>query len=179
MPQDSRVKRTSEVETTNVEEVSVLSEAPDLGLLQVVEAIVVGGTEVSAKTAVVAGDDGSTAASLLLGVDAVLDAQASGFDGIVQNSGVLVVTDAAEVDDAVGGENVLGTTGAVLGGTASNQLSLVVVEELLVDGDVLLLGQDGIVVLEGVLVEQLLVANGLDICKFVRIKVSEGDPAIA
>lgn len=151
------------METTNVEEISLLNEAPDLGLLQMVETVVVGSTKVGAETAVVAGDDGSATASLLLGVDAVLDTQAGGLDGIMQNGSILVVADTAKVDDAVGGQDVLGTTGRVLGGTASNQFGLVVVEKLFVDGDVLLLGQNSIIGLERVLVEQLLVADSLDI----------------
>lgn len=156
--------RTGEVEATNVENISVLSKSPDLGLLQVVEAVEVGSTEVSAEGAVVAGDDGTAAASLLLGVDTVLDTETGGLAGIAESGGVLVVTDAAEVDDAVGREDVLGTTGAVLGGTTGNQLRLVVVEEVLVEGLVLVLGEDGIVGLELVLVEELLVAESLDVC---------------
>lgn len=63
----------------------------------------VGGAEVGAQAPVVAGDDDAAAARLLLGVDAVLDAQAGGLDGVVQDGRVLVVAGAAEVDDAVGG----------------------------------------------------------------------------
>lgn len=126
----------------------------------------VGGTQIRAQTAVVAGDDGSAAARLLLGVDAVLDTQASGLDGIVQNGRVLVVTGAAEIDDAVGGEDVLRATGRVLRSAAGDELGVVVVEQVLVEGDVLLLGEDGVVFLEAVLVQQGLVADGLDICSW-------------
>lgn len=146
------VELTSEVETSNVVDLGILDQAPDLGLLQVIQVIVVGGTQVGAQTAVVASDDGAAATSLLLGVNAVLDTQASGLDGLVQDGRVLVVTGTAEVDDAVRGQDVLGTTGGVLGSTASNQLGVVVVEEILEEGDVLLLGEDGIVGLEAVLV---------------------------
>jgi hypothetical protein len=50
-----------------------------------------------------------------------------------------------------------------LGGAAGDQLGIVVVEEVLVDVEVLGLGQDGIIGLEPVLLEQGLVAKGLDI----------------
>ena len=155
---------TGEVEATNVVVISVLNQAPDLGLLQVVKTVVVSSTEVSAERAVVAGNDDTAAASLLLGVDAVLDAQARLLDSIVKDSRVLVITGTAEVDDAVGGQDVLGTAGGVLGGATSNELGVVVVEKVFVEGNVLLLGEDGVVGLEAVLVEKGLVAEGLDVC---------------
>ncbi len=162
-------RHTGEVEATNVEDIGVLGKGPDLGLLQVVEVVVVGGAEVGAERAVVAGDNGAAAAGGLLGVDAVLDTKAGGLDGIVKGGGVLVIADAAKIDDAVGGEDVLGAAGAVLGGAAGDQLGLVVVEEVLVERDVLLLSQDGVVGLELVLVEELLVTDGLDVCREVAL----------
>lgn len=155
---------TSEVEATDVVHLGVLDELPDLGLLQVVQVVVVGSTEVGAQASVVASDDGTAAASLLLGVDAVLDTEASGLDGVVEDGRVLVVAGTADVDDAVGREDVLGTSGAVLGSAASDELGIIVVQEVLVERDVLLLGEDGIVGLEAVLVEQGLVTDGLDVC---------------
>lgn len=157
------------MEATNVEDVGVLGKGPDLGLLQVVEVVVVGGAEVGAEGAVVAGDNGAAAAGGLLGVDAVLDTKAGGLDGIVKGGGVLVIADAAKINDAVGGEDVLGAAGAVLSGAAGDQLGLVVVEEVLVERDVLLLGQDGVVGLELVLVEELLVTDGLNVCREVAL----------
>lgn len=152
------------MEATDVVDLGVLNQAPDLGLLQVVEVVVVGGTQVGAKGSVVAGDDGAAAASLLLGVDAILDSQASGLDGIVEDGGILVVTGTADVDDTVGGEDVLGTSGAVLGSTAGDELGIVVVEEVLVEGDVLILGEDSIVLLQVILVKEGLVTVRLDVC---------------
>ena len=149
---------------SDVVDLGVLHEGPDLGLLQVVEVIVVGGAEVGAERAVVAGDDDAAAARGVLVVDAVLDAEAGGLDGVAQDGGVLVVADAAEVDDAVGGQEVLGAAGRVLGGAAGDELGVVVVEEVLVDAELVGFGEDGVVCLEGVLVEQGLVADGLDVC---------------
>jgi hypothetical protein len=111
----------------------------------------------------VVGDDDATAASRFLFVDAVLDAQTSGLDGVVQDGSVFVVTDAAKVDDAVGREHVLRTTSGVLGSTSGNQLRGVVVKEVFIDGEVLGAGEDGIVGLELVFVEESLVALGLDV----------------
>jgi hypothetical protein len=141
----------------------VLDEGPDVGALQVLQVVVVGGAQLSAHAAVVTGDDNAAAAGGDLGVDTVLDAQTGLLAGIAEDGGILVVADTAEVDDAVLGQDVLGTTGRVLGGAAGNQLGIVVVEEVLVEVLVLLLGQDGIVGLETVLLKQRLVAKALDV----------------
>lgn len=117
---------------TNVVHLGILNEAPDLRLLQVVEVVVVRSTEISTQTSVVAGNDNAAAAGLLLRVDTVLDAEASGRDSVVHDGRVLVITSTTEVDDAVGGQDVLGTTGGVLGSTTSNQLGVVVVEQVFV-----------------------------------------------
>lgn len=157
-------KLTSEVVTTDIVDLGALDEAPDLGLLQVVQAVVVGGAQVGAETPVVAGDDDAAAAGGLGGLDAVLDAEAGLLDGVLEDGGVLVVADAAEVDDAVVGQDVLGAAGGVLGGAAGDELGLEVVQQVLVEGLVLVLGQDGVVGLEAVLGEELIVAVGLDVC---------------
>lgn len=148
----------------DVEDLGVLNQGPDLGLLQVVQAVVVGSTEVSAETAVVASDDNTASAGRVSLIDTVLDTQAGGLDGILEDGSVLVVADTAEVDDAVGGQDVLGATGGVLRSAAGNELCVKVVEEVLVDGDLLLFGEDGVVGLEVVLVQQSLVADSLDVC---------------
>lgn len=151
--------------TADVVVLGALDQLPDVLPLQVLEVVVVGSTQVGAETAVVAGDDDTAASSGNLGVDAVLDAEADLLDGVAEGGGVLVVANTAEVDDAVGGQDVLGTAGGVLGGTTSNQLSVVVAQQVLVDRGVLLLGQDGIVVLEAILLEESLVTDCLDIWK--------------
>lgn len=156
---------TSEVETTDVVDLGVLNELPDLGLLQVVKVVVVGSTEVSAQASVVTGNDGTATASLLLGIDTVLDAEASSLDGVVKDGRVLVVTSTTNVDNAVGRKDVLGASSTVLSSTASNELGIVVVEEILVERDVLLLSEDSIVRLEAVLVQKSLVTLSLDVYK--------------
>lgn len=150
--------------TADIVDVGTLNKAPDLGLLQVVEVVVVRGAQVGAETPVVAGDDDTAAAGGLGGLDAVLDAEAGLLDGVLEDGGVLVVADAAEVDDAVVREDVLGAAGGVLGGAAGDELGLEVVQQVLVDALVLVLGQDGVVGLEVVLGEELIVSIGLDVC---------------
>lgn len=154
---------TSEVVATDVVVLGALDQLPDVLSLQVLEVVVVGSTQVGAETAVVAGDDDTAASGGHLGVDAVLDAEADLLDGVAEGGGVLVVANTAEVDDAVGGQDVLGTAGGVLGGTTGNQLGVVVAQQVLVDRNVLLLGQDGIVVLKAIFLEESLVTDSLDI----------------
>jgi hypothetical protein len=151
------------VETTDVVDLSVLNELPDLGLLQMVKIIVVGSTEVSAQASVVTSDDGTATASLLLRVDTVLDSKASSLDSVVKNGRVLVVTSTTDVDDTVGRKDVLGTSSTVLSSTASNELGIVVVEKVLVERDVLLLGEDSIIRLETILIQKSLVTLSLDV----------------
>ena len=152
----------------------VLDEGPDLWLLEVLDVVVVGGAELGAHAAVVARDDDTAAARLLLGVDAVLDAQADLLDGVLQDGGVLVVADAAEVDNAVGREDVLGTAGRVLRRAACDQLGVVVVEQVLKDALVLLLGEDGVVGFEAVLGKERIVADGLDVWEEERLAAGFG-----
>lgn len=152
------------METADVEEVGVLGELPDLGALEVVDVVEVGSAELGAEGAVDAGDDGAAAAGGGLGVDAVLDAQADLLDGVAQDGGVLVVADAAEVHDAVGRQDVLGAAGRVLRRTARDQLRIVVIQQLLVQREVLLLGQDRVVRLQVILLQEILSADGLDVC---------------
>lgn len=158
-----RLSLTGEVVAAHIVRLGTLDQGPHLGLLQVVEVVVVGGAELGAHAPVVAGDDDAAAAGGHGGVDAVLDAQADLLDGVVQDGGVLVVTDAAGEDDAVGREHVLGAPGRVLRRAAGDQLGVVVVEQVLEDALVLVLGEDGIVGLQAILLEQGLVAEGLDV----------------
>ncbi|KAL1838012.1 hypothetical protein VTJ49DRAFT_3135 [Mycothermus thermophilus] len=155
---------TSEVIATDVVGLSVLNKRPDIRPLQVLKVIVVGSSQLGAHAAVVASDNDTATTRGHLGVDAVLHAQAGLLAGVAQDGGILVVAGTAEVDDAVGRQNVLGAAGRVLGGAAGDQLGIVVVEKVLKDVLVLGLGQDGIVGLETVLFKQGLVAEGLDVC---------------
>lgn len=172
--QRRHTKLTGEVVTADIVDLGALDEAPDLGLLQVVQVVVVRGAQVGAETPVVAGDDDTAAAGGLRGLDAVLDAETGLLDGVLEDGGVLVVADAAEVDDAVVRQDVLGATGGVLCGAAGDELGLVVVQQVLVEALVLVLGQDGIVGLEVVLGEELIVALGLDVCCRVEMLRQRG-----
>lgn len=79
-----------------------------MGLLEVLRLVFVGGSKVSNHATVVAGDDNTTLASGLDIVDEVFGVHAGLFTGVGQDIGVLVFADAANEDDRVFGEDVLG-----------------------------------------------------------------------
>lgn len=108
-------------------------------------------------------DHNTTASGGLSFVNTVFNTETGGLDSIVQDGGIFVVADSAKEYNAVGRENVLGSTSSVLGSTSGNQFGGVVVEEIFVDAGVFLFSEDGIVGLEAVFVEKGLVSLGLDI----------------
>ena len=77
-------------------------------LLKVLELVAVGSSKVGAQAAVVASNDDTATASGLGLIDTVVDIKASLLGGIGENVGVLVLANAAEVDDGLGREDVLG-----------------------------------------------------------------------
>ena len=151
----------SQVVTTDVEELGALDVLPDLGLLQVVDIVKVGGSKVGAERAVVAGDDNTAASGRSLLIVAVQGLDASLLVDLFESLAVLVLADTANVDGGVLGEDVLGTAGRVLCSSTGNEHGIVVLDQVLVEAEVLLLGEDGIVGLEAVLLEKLLIAGGI------------------
>jgi len=79
-------------------------------LLQVVKLVAVGSSKVSDQAAVVAGDNDTATASGLLLVDTVADLKAGLLGSLCEDVGVLVLTNAAEVDHGLGREDVLGSS---------------------------------------------------------------------
>lgn len=55
----------------------------------------------------------------------------------------------------------LGTAGSILGSTTSNELGGVLGHDVRIDRQVLLLSEDGVVLLELILIEKGLIARGL------------------
>lgn len=148
----------------DVVELGVLNEVPDPGALQMIEVVVVRGRQIRAQRAVVAGNNHTAAARGVRRVDAVLDAQADLLDGVAQDVRVLVVADAAEVHDFLVAQNVRGAARRVLRRAARDQLRVVVVQQLVVQGNVLRRRQDRVVRLQVVLLEEVLGADRLDVC---------------
>lgn len=96
-----------QVVSTNVVNLSLLNQIPDLRLLQVLGLVLVSGSKVGAHAAVVAGDDDTALAGGLYIVDTVFGADTGLAASVLEEIGVLVLTNAANVDDRVVGEHVL------------------------------------------------------------------------
>lgn len=95
--------------TTNIENLSFLCQGPDLRLLQVLGLVLVGSSKVGAHAAVVAGDDNTTLSSGLDIVNTVFSAHTGLLASIPEKISVVVLANAANVDDRVVGEQVLHT----------------------------------------------------------------------
>ena len=148
----------SQVEATNVVDLGVFDLLPDVVLLQVLKLVVVGGSKICAERAVVASDDDTAAAGGGLLVVEVLGLDTSLLADVLKSLAVLVLANAANVEDGLGGQDVLGTTGGVLRSTTGNEDGLVVLDQVLVETHVLLrFGKDRVVGLEAVLLEELLI----------------------
>lgn len=96
-----------QVEATDVEDLSVLDLLPDALRLQVLHLVVVGSREIGAQRAVVAGNDNTAATGWGLLVIEVLGLDARFPADPLQSLAILVLADAANVDDRVGLEDVL------------------------------------------------------------------------
>lgn len=96
------------METTDVEDLGVLDKSPDLGRLEVLNLVVVGGGKIGDHGSVVAGDDNTTASSGLGLVDAVLGANTLAIAGFAELIGLGVLADTANVDGGLSGKDVLG-----------------------------------------------------------------------
>lgn len=148
------------METTNVEDLGVLDLLPDVILLQVLKLVVVRSSQVGAHRAVVASDDDTTTTSGSLLIVQVLGLDTGFLADVLKSLAVLVLAHTTNVEDRLGGEDVLRTAGGVLRGTSSNEDGLVVLHQVLVDTHVLLgVGENGIVGLEAVLLEELLITE--------------------
>ena len=164
---------------SHVKDLCILYLLPDLVLLQMLNLVVVGGREIGAKRAVVAGDDNTAAACGRLLVVEILGLDASLAHNLLERLAVLVFSDAANVDGRVRLEDILlesyqlllcprlpmpstylGTSGSVLRRTACNELCIKVLDEVVIEAHVLLwICEDSIVGIQAILLEKLLIPS--------------------
>lgn len=85
----------------------LLDKRPDIGRLEVLDFVLVGGGQMRAHAAIVACDDDAAAAGGGVRVHAVFHAKAGGLACGPKDGGIFVGTDAADVEDALGWEDVL------------------------------------------------------------------------
>ena len=146
-----------EEEAGGVEEARVLHELPVLGLLEVLNLVVVGRVDRGDEGALAAVDEDAAGAGGGGLVDHVVGVDAVGGAKLLHILGVAILADASHVGGGIGDlEHPLRDADGVLGGAAGDVLHLELLAHVLVHGRVLLLGEDGVVELDAVLVEELL-----------------------
>lgn len=97
----------SQVKSSDEIYLRFLDQVPNVWLLQVLKLIVVGGGEMSAQAAVMASDDDATAARGLVLVNAIFRVDAGFFADVCELLAMLIFSDATNVGDGVGWENIL------------------------------------------------------------------------
>jgi hypothetical protein len=156
-----------QVEATDVEHLGGLNVLPVLRGTEMGGLVMVGGTEVSSKGSVLAGDERSALAGGHILLNHVIGVNARGVVGLSKLVGEFVVADGAVVDDRVLWQDVLRTSGTVLSSTTSQNMDIVHLDDLVEDGHVLLLNQNGVISLQVVFLEVILSHLGLKIQKWV------------
>ena len=96
--------------STDVVDLGLLNQRPDLGLLEVLELVLVGSSKVGTHAAVVTSDDNTTLTSGHSFIDTVLGVDTGLLTGLLEDVTVLVLTNTADVDDGLLGEQVLKAT---------------------------------------------------------------------
>ena len=93
--------------STNVVDLGLLDERPDVRLLKMFKLILVRSSEMSAHATVVASNNHTALAGGLDIIDTVLGVNACMLTGLLKRIGVLVLANAANVENRVLGEHVL------------------------------------------------------------------------
>ena len=150
-----RVHADRQVVSTHKQRLTLLDQAPVL--LQVLQLVAVCGRKIRAHAPVVPGDDHTTPTRGGLLVVAVAVLETSGPVASRELLRRLVLADAANEHDRRGREEVLRSTGSVLGGATRKELGIAG-QQVGVDAKVLLLREDGIVGLQSILLEKRIVA---------------------
>lgn len=97
----------SQVVSTNVVDLGLLDQRPDLGLLEVLNLVLVGGSKVSAHAAVVASDNNTTLAGRLGFINTVLGVDTGLLTGLLEDVTELVLANTADVDNGLLRKHVL------------------------------------------------------------------------
>lgn len=119
--------------TLDVVDLGAFDKVPGAVGLDVVDGKLLGGRELGDEGAVVARDQGSasTGGDVAVNVD-VLSGETVGLGGSNQLGAELVIGGSSDVDNRLGGQQALGTTGGVLGSTSGNVDNIMELDDLLV-----------------------------------------------
>mmetsp|Transcript_4161 Transcript_4161/g.10687 ORF Transcript_4161/g.10687 Transcript_4161/m.10687 type:complete len:295 (+) Transcript_4161:2693-3577(+) len=148
--------RNSHEEASDVIESRLLDQSKVLRLLQVLDLVVVGRLQVGHEGSVVAGDNNPAGTSWRVWILHILDVHsilpAFGFHSIPE----LVLADAAHESGRSGNlKHPLRNSDCVLGSATGNVLDIAHASQFLVEGQVRLLGEDGIVCFDVVLRQEV------------------------
>lgn len=97
----------SQVVSTDVVNLGLFNQRPDLWLLQVLNLVFIGGSKVSAHAAVVTSDDNTTLAGGLGFIDTVFSVYTGFLTGLLEDITVLVFTDTTDIDNGLLREQIL------------------------------------------------------------------------
>lgn len=95
------------MEATDIEDLGLLNKLPNFGALEMVKLVAIGSGKVGAQAPVVACDDYTAPASGLFFVDAILDPHARFGADVPKRLSILVLANAANVDDGIRRQDVL------------------------------------------------------------------------
>lgn len=130
-------------------------------LLEMIDLVGVGGGEVGDQRTMVASDENSTGTGGNLGVGLVLNVHTVALDTFSHLGGEFIVTNCADEGGRIGElKHPLRDTDGVLSGTTSDEFRLVGRNQFRVQRLVLVLGENGIVLIQLILLEQGRVDGG-------------------
>lgn len=92
---------------TDEVDLSLFNEVPDLGLLEVIKLVLIGSSQMGNQASVVAGDDDTASTGRLNIIYTVFNSETGLCTGLSEDIGILVLANAADVEDRVLGENIL------------------------------------------------------------------------
>jgi len=142
----------------------ILHQSLVAGLFQVIDGEVVRRRQIGAERSVSAGDQDGAGTRGHVPFHLVVDIQASGLSLLLQDLGVSILADAAEEYSHPGlSQDPLGDPQRVLHGSTSQELRIVAFDQLPVNGHVSVLGQDRIVLVHRVPLQEVHRDDGGDV----------------
>ena len=135
-----------EEEARDVDELGVLHDGLDGVGIQMLLLVAVGGGEVGDHGPFLVLDEDSAGAGFDLFVDLVVHGDTVGFSALLELGTVFVLADATDEAGSFGGlQHPLSNSDTVLGSATGNVLDLVVLDEFVIYGLVLVFAEDGVV----------------------------------
>jgi hypothetical protein len=116
-----------------------------------VDFVFVGSSQVGNQASVMASDYNSASTGRLDIIHMVFCMKPFLLTGLLENIGILIAANAADIKNRVGRKHILSPTGGILCSSSWNQFGVVVLDEVFIETHVLLFSKDRIVVLNTIL----------------------------